>query len=141
MILKLFKEAFRQFSYNKPPTKVCQKVSLSCECPYTPREEYPVEGTSYECGGVILEMDRKKNNVRVRWANDYVAEVRLDFLKVISENEFRALLKKGFVADNPNYTFKQKKIMKEEKKKQEWPSSYTLSVDTSNFGGSFNDDF
>jgi len=106
MIWKLFKLSLERFSAGHPPTRVGQKVTLSDAMPLAPSEEFPIEGTSYECGGVVHVMNRRKNAATVDWYNGRMVNVRLDHLKSLSSIDYHDLRGRGFVSDNPNFTFK-----------------------------------
>ena len=106
MIFKLLKLAMERFSAERPPTRVFQKVTLSDSFPLAPSEEFPIEGTSYECGGVVQAMNRRRNTAVVNWYNGRSVNIKLRDLRVLSELDCHNLRKRGFVADNPNFTFK-----------------------------------
>ena len=135
MILKLLKLAIQRFNVGRPPTRVGQVVTLSDKCPYTPSEEFPIEGTSYECGGVVHTMNRRQNVARVDWYNDYMTELRLDTLRVLSDVEHENLMKRGFVADNPNFTFKH--LMSKRKKKKKKTNAYEPFIRMASGSGNY----
>lgn len=109
MIFKLFRLALKKNRLGKHPTRVGQKVVLTTDCTMEPSETAPIEGTSYECGGTVLSMEKCKNTAHVKWYNNYSNAFRVPSLRVISNGEYIALMNTSFSADNPNVTFKQKK--------------------------------
>ena len=109
MICKLFRLALKKSRLGKRPTKVGQKVMLGRECPYAACKSFPIEGTSYECGGTVLSMRKCRNSAIVKWCNSLSSAFDISHLKVISNTEYTALIHKGFAADNPNITFKKEK--------------------------------
>jgi len=118
MILRLFRLIIKKYGFGRQPTRINQKVILTSICPYTASEEYPTEGTSYECGGIIEHMRRLDGTAHVEWHNGCKVKVSLKYLKVVSDEEFKAILKKGFVADNPNLTFKRREMEKAKRKEE-----------------------
>lgn len=110
MILKLLGLSLKKNKIGKPPTRARQKVVLTEENDYAPCENAPKEGSSYECGGIVCSI-RKYDVAQVDWANGRRHSYSVNHLRVISDGEYKALLTSGFVADNPNVTFKQQKAV------------------------------
>jgi len=109
MILKLFILAIRKHRFGKVPSAVGQKVVLKEGSYHEADELKPMEGSSFECGGTVIRLRRMENRAHVEWCTGHKREFPRNMLKVISYTEFKALMKKNFLADNPNYTFKQRR--------------------------------
>ncbi len=138
MILKLFRLAFKKCSLGKRPTRVGQKVVLE-EGAYTEADETkPMEGSSFECGGTVRSLCRSGGIVHVEWCTGHTREFYRNMLRVISELEFKALKKKNFLADNPNYTFKQRQSTNSVVE-EDAPPKTSLLKDSYRFGGAIYD--
>ena len=130
MIFKLLKMVLEKNSLGEPPTKVGQKVTLREDRGHAPSEYAPVEGTSYECGGIVILMERSYGSCSVRWSNDNIINSNVKDFKVLSESEFSFLSRSGFVAGNPNLTFKQRKLDEQSKNSyihNNWSGTYYYS--------------
>jgi hypothetical protein len=138
MILKLFILAMRKRRFGRVPSAVGQKVVLKEGSYHEADESKPMEGSSFECGGTIIRLRKMEDKAHVKWCTGHKREFPRNMLKVISYTEFKALMKKNFLADNPNYTFKQRQeanaVLEEEVPKLDTSPSPHGGYVTGSFG-------